>query len=127
MLVITRLCLLYVHVQTHKLYMPTAEIGTERCPTALICVAMYQIQNLMSKILTKSTLHTVQTGQKLNVCCVYHACAGVCMYTCFCVLRVHSCDCVLYHLITCEHFCYTSVDQSIHFADTKYTGEMNSI
>ena len=38
--------------------MPTAEIGGERCLTALICVAMYHIQNLMSKILTRSTLIT---------------------------------------------------------------------
>ena len=53
---------------------------------------------------------TVQTSHKLNACCVYHACAYVCVYMSICVLRGHVCNRVLSHKFTNRSFCCSYID-----------------
>ena len=52
----------------------------------------------------------VQTSHKLNVCCMYQACAYVCVYMSICMLRGHACNCMLSLKFTSKSFCCSYID-----------------
>ena len=85
---------------------------------------MHIIYFTYNATLVKS-VYTVQTGHKLNVC--LFACACTHVFACYVYTRVAACCTTQLHVSAFVTQVYINQSHAVHFADTKYTGKMNSM
>ena len=80
----------------------------------------------LMKFMIKYYVYGTNRPQVKRVC-VYHTCACTHVFACYMYTHVAACCTIQSHASASVTHVSRHVNRSIHFADIKYTGEMNSM